>query len=380
MNTARDVYKTDQPLDELGTRPAYREGQRFGSNVALKALGLRRASRRNVLRKLMRTWHARHLRCQFTLSNPYFALPPEKLCEIIDHILEEGGTVLLTIFNFTAPALDALPAERVQKLFAHPWVQARKDEDRPLYAGKLALSLGWSCADTAMLKWCMEYIERQLAPLHKYKGNPRVMFELRNEIDTWPPTAVYGNVSEPQPYDLETFCRALAMEPSPEYAPESVETLEQLIAGAGYTLYNKVPVHGYYGVGANRDGSKRTSQWFLGYTQDIEPLKWDAQEFNAHKDITTQVPGTTRIREALRCGLDLAARKCDVMYFHAHMLCAPAIPYADTDPFGQFRDVATALSWAGGKIPEHEGACTCDPYMGEAMRQFAWVVTLGGEA
>ena len=123
MKTAKETYTSDQRVGTLGTRTRYREGCRFGSNVALKALGLRRAARRNVLRRLMHIMRAMHLRCQFTLSNPYFALPAEKLCEIIDHILEEGGTVLLTIFNFTEAAMDAWSDERRAAIMANAWVQ-----------------------------------------------------------------------------------------------------------------------------------------------------------------------------------------------------------------------------------------------------------------
>ena len=100
---------------------------------------------------------------------------------------------------------------------------------------------------------------------------------------------------------------------------------------------------------------------------------------NADVPLDSTVPGTSQEREELRGGLDLFARGCDIVYIHTRVLCAPAVPYADSDPFGQFRDPAIALAWTGGKHPPHEGAAVLRPRMAKAYRQLGYVLTLGGD-
>jgi hypothetical protein len=358
MNLSESVYTKDTPVlgGGGGVRTQFRKSIGFGTSWMLGAAGYPRAQRRYIF-NWFRKRYVKHLRCQFTLSNPYFTLPKDKTEQIIDHWLElDGATVLLTAFNFTPDGLNWVTDSQRAQILNHPF--AKGDSAK---AGKLAISLGRHADSEVMLKEQKAFLERQLATVEKYKGNPRVMIERDNEFD-WMP--IHPFPAEKQPYDLAAFSTSIGLIPAQGASDACTGQLDAFIEGLGFSLYKKKTAHPYHGW-----NGERTTQFSLNLPSG-EP--YDVTEVNA-SSLIPEYP-----TEVSRVLLDAAARRPEVIYFHTHALCNQGFQRRDTrECYDQFKNPENALNWVAGKVPLHEGACVLNPEVDSIVSSFGKLVTMG---
>lgn len=354
-----NLYTQDQRADRFGIRPKFRPGvQKFGASTWLPSLGYHDRERNEAL-----DWFEERgvgdFYCQMSVSGDH-AVDPVRIIEIIDNILERGGTVTLCIVNFTRAALARLSASQKAAIVAAPI--SKKGEG---YAAKLAMSLGVNAGVKAIISFILEHVQTALAPYGKYKGNPNVRWRFQSETFDWPDVSPERNAA------TAVACGWSAV-PDLDAIAAVWAQAEALIAKLGFTLYAKKVVHAYFQQASWKDPNNPTappqpyiSQWYLGYPEG--PEAWATFEFNAPNP-----------EELMRLGLDLADRGSEEEYLHTWNLCYQGYARAEKrESVEQYRSVEKARSWLGGATSAgNEGVAVLNPAMDKAAMQLGELLRL----